>query len=81
MGKLLEALKQLDAILDERENPVLDLHSVDWLTIGTTDGYFSLKQAIAHVCRDVTQAGSIDEICIHDIIVTFDKYGYKVVKK
>lgn len=56
------------------------LHEVNWLHLGVTDEYANIKKAIAHVCRDVTGAACIDEICINDIVQTFHKHGYKVEK-
>lgn len=57
------------------------LNEINWLHLGHTEDYSSLKKDIAHVCRDVTRAGCIDEICINDIIATFKKHGYDVVKE
>jgi hypothetical protein len=53
----------------------------DWLWIGHTEEHYHLKCDIADVCRDVTEAGCIDEICINDILQTFRKFGYEVIKK
>lgn len=57
------------------------LAEVRWLLIGSTAEYADLKRDLAHVCRDVTRAACIDEICIHDILATLDRHGYKVVPK
>lgn len=57
------------------------LINVNWLLLGSTDKYSLLKRRIAHICRDVTEAGCIDEICIHDIVYTFNELGYDVVKQ
>lgn len=61
-----------------KENNLVD---VTWYLIGSTDEYKDLKRDIARVCRDVTIASCIDEICISDIVQTFNNHGYKVVKK
>lgn len=53
----------------------------DWFWIGHTDEYNDLKHQLANVCRDVTEAGCIDEICINDILQTFRNFGYEVVNK
>jgi hypothetical protein len=55
------------------------LADIEWLHIGTTDEYEGLKHDIATVCRDVTHASCIDEICINDIVRTFELHGYDVV--
>jgi hypothetical protein len=62
----------------ETTQPLAD---INWLWLGHTDEYSELKKRIAHICRDVTNAGCIDEICINDIVVTFRQFGYEVVKK
>jgi hypothetical protein len=56
------------------------LTDINWLHIGQTDEYAGLKTAVAHVCRDVTNAGSIDEVCLSDILHTLERQGYSVVK-
>jgi len=56
------------------------LDQVNWLHLGRTEEYSALKEAIAHVCRDVTHGGCIDEICIHDIVATFKQHGFIVVR-
>jgi hypothetical protein len=59
----------------------MNLGDVKWLVIGSTKEFTALKEDIANVCRDVTKAGCIDEICIHDIIKTFENHGYTVKKE
>lgn len=59
---------------------IKDLLDIEWMRIGKTNRYSSLKKDIAHVCRDVTQAACIDEICIHDIVKTFHNHGYSIIK-
>lgn len=58
---------------------IIGIASRSWLHIGSLKKYGKLKSAIAHVCRDVTNAGCIDEICINDILLTFRKHGFEVV--
>lgn len=60
---------------------VVELWKVNWLHLGTTDHYAGLKKDIAHVCRDVTHAACIDEICINDIVQTFRNHGFVVVPR
>lgn len=55
------------------------LHEVNWLHLGRTNDYQELKADIAHVCKDVQ--GFIEEIAVNDIVQTFLKHGYVVVKK
>lgn len=55
------------------------LACINWLHLGTTENYAELKKDIANVCRDVTEAGCIDEICINDIVESFKLLGYEVV--
>ena len=57
------------------------LADVNWLHLGTTNEYKSLKKFIADICNDVTKAACIDEICINDICVGFRQRGYEVVEK
>ena len=57
------------------------LADVNWLLIGSTDEYAELKKWIAHICRDVTNAACIDEICIYDICVGLRQKGYEVIAK
>lgn len=63
------------------EDDVFDLSKVSWSVIGSTEEYSELKSDIAHVCRDVTCAGCIDEHCIADIVATFKKHGYLIRKE
>lgn len=55
------------------------LHEVSWLHMGRTDEYEELKVDIQFVCKDVQ--GFIKEIAVNDIVQTFLKHGYVVVKK
>lgn len=55
------------------------LHEVSWLTMGKTKEYEELKADIQHVCKDVQ--GFIKEIAVNDIVQTFLKHGYVVIKK
>ena len=55
------------------------LHEVSWLHMGRTDEYEELKEDIQFVCKDVQ--GFIKEIAVNDIVQTFLKHGYVVVKK
>jgi hypothetical protein len=57
------------------------LADVEWLKIGSTDEYAEVKAWIAHICRDVTEASCIDEICIHDICIGLRQKGYEIVAK
>ena len=57
-----------------------NLADINWLHLGKTNEYATLKKDIANVCRDVTRAGCIDEICINDILETFRQHGYVVVR-
>lgn len=68
---------EIEVIELEHEPPLGD---VPWLVIGSTNEYAELKRDIAHTCRDVTRGCCIDEICIHDIVKTFERFGYSVVK-
>ena len=43
------------------------LADVKWGLIGSTEEYKELKKFIGVVCRDVTGACCIDEVCIMDI--------------
>ena len=54
------------------------LHEVNWFHLGKTEEFKELKSDLAHVTRDVQ--GFIDEIAINDIVQTFLKHGYVVVK-
>lgn len=54
------------------------LHEVNWSHLGKTEEFKELKSDLAHVTRDVQ--GFIDEIAINDIVQTFLKHGYVVVK-
>lgn len=58
---------------------VKPLHEVSWLHMGRTNEYQELKDDISHVCKDVQ--GFIKEIAVNDILQTFLKHGYVVVKK
>lgn len=58
----------------------VSLHDVAWTHLGSTNQFDDLKKAVAHVCRDVTKAACIDELCINDILQTFQKHGYEVKK-
>ena len=49
------------------EDKLKFLRDASWFLIGSTNEYAELKKWIAHICRDVTKAGCIDEICISDI--------------
>ena len=60
---------------------ILKLADIPWLVIGKTNRYSKLKEDIGIVCRDVTEASCIDEICINDILYMFRIHGYEVVKK
>ncbi|BBR74194.1 hypothetical protein ABTG11_10005 [Acinetobacter baumannii] len=55
------------------------LHEVSWLHMGRTNDFEELKADIQHVCKDVQ--GFIKEIAVNDIVQTFLKHGYVVVKK
>lgn len=57
-----------------------NLLDINWLHMGRTDEYSELKTFVAHVCRDVTKAAQIDEICINDILQAFKQHGYIVVE-
>lgn len=57
------------------------LGEVPWLWQGHTEEYTDLKKQIAHICRDVTKAGCIDEVCINDVILGFKEFGYKIIKR
>jgi hypothetical protein len=57
------------------------LADVKWLKIGSTDEYAELKVWIAHICRDVTEASCIDEICINDICIGLRQKGYEIFAK
>lgn len=70
--------KLLNDIFGEREIP---LHKIRWSLIGSTDKYTDLKNDIQHVCQDVTNAACIPEICIMDIVNTFKKHGYIIIKE
>lgn len=61
------------------EEVLKGLADINWLWLGRTDQYDALKKRIAHICRDVTKAACIDEICINDIVVTFRQFGYEVI--
>jgi hypothetical protein len=61
-----------------KKNSLVD---INWLHIGMTNEYATLKKDISHVCRDVTKASCIDEICLNDILVTFKNHGYIVVRE
>lgn len=54
------------------------LHEVNWSHLGKTEEFKELKSDLAHVTRDVQ--GFIDEIVINDIVQTFLKHGYVIVK-
>lgn len=69
-----------DVLSDIAEKPKY-LADVKWLVLGSTDEYDRLKERVAHVCRDVTRASCIDELCINDILYTFRQFGYEVIKR
>lgn len=81
------ASKSRPILLQETVRAAIDncrakaLHEVEWMQLGSTDKFAALKKDIAHVCRDVTNAACIDEICVSDIVATFLKHGYVVTKK
>lgn len=58
-----------------------NLLDINWLHLGQTDEHGELKAFVAHVCRDVTKAACIDEICINDVLQAFKQHGYVVVKE
>lgn len=58
-----------------------NLLDVNWLHIGASDQYAELKKDIGEACRDVTNGGCIDEICIYDILKTFERHGFAVVQQ
>lgn len=55
------------------------LADVEWLKIGSNKEYDEVKHWIAHICRDVTHAGCIDELCINDICIGLRQKGFEVV--
>lgn len=59
----------------------MELSKVSWLKLGSTEEHSELKKDIANVCRDVTEACQINEICINDIVVTFKQHGYTIIKE
>ena len=56
-----------------------DLNQLTWSVIGSTQEYHNLKEDISLVCRDVTEAACIREICLMDILHTFKIHGYVVM--
>lgn len=64
---------------DKSDKHVMYLADVDWFVIGNTRKYDAVKKWIAHICRDVTNASCIDEICIADILSGLRTHGFEVV--
>lgn len=65
---------------DDNKEQVMYLADVDWLWLGKTKQFDGVKDWVAHVCRDVTQASCINEICINDVCQALRKHGFEVIK-
>ena len=56
-----------------------DLNQLTWSAIGSTEEFYKLKEDISIVCRDVTDAACIRELCLMDILSTLKIHGYVVM--
>ena len=79
LANALDELEEARAERDRNGAELKPLADVNWLLIGSTNEYADLKKWIAHICRDVTHAACIDELCINDICVGFRQKGYEIV--
>jgi len=64
---------------DNSKETVKYLADVEWLWLGNTKDYKEVKDFVALVCRDVTNASCINEICINDVLQALRQHGYEVV--
>ena len=64
---------------DKTTDTVDFLADVDWLWLGNTNNHKEVKDFVALVCRDVTDASCINELCINDVLQALRRYGYEVI--
>lgn len=56
------------------------LGDINWFLIGSTNEHAALKKDMSDVVSDLHNAGCIPEIRMADIVATFRKHGFEVVK-